>query len=488
VAVDATVVATLAAPISASFNSSSLLSWLGSAYFIANAAVQPLSGQLTDIYSRQTGIVICCILFAVGNFLCALAGETWVMILGRALAGLGGGGLNSISVFVGSDLVPLRKRGVVQGIANTIYSIGYGLGAISGGWIHETWGWQFAFLIQTPLGLFAGLATYTFVHIPVKVTGKSPFQRIDFLGSATLVSFVVVLLVGVNFGGNVVPWNHPLVLATLPLSLVLLLLFVYVEMNAIEPVIPVRLMVNRSIAGGCLANWFNSMAAIPLIFYMPIYWQLQGSSTAKAGLYLTSYGTGTAVGSLSAGLVMRKTARYWYLNALFLALLVGAIAGITTRTLDAPLSQSLFYVSLAGIGFGGSVTTLFISFISAVSLSQHAVITSASYAFRSTGSAIGIAVASAIFQRVLTQQLWLHIGNRAHAGDIIARLRNDMNEIKLLPVDWVQGVLESYGLAFRATMLGSLGLSILGGACGAMVVEHKLHETLDRKDEDGLIS
>lgn len=481
--VDSTVVATLAGPISASFDSSALFSWLGSAYFIANAAVQPLSGQLTDIYSRQTGIVVCSILFALGNLVSGLATETWVMILGRALAGLGGGGLTTISTIIGSDLVPLRKRGFLQGLGNTMYHIGYGLGAISGGWIHETWGWKFAFLMQTPLALCSGLASYYLVSIPVRSTGKSPFQRIDFLGSAMLVSFVVVLLVGVNFGGHVVPWTDPIILITLPLSLVLLLIFVYVEMNAMEPIIPVRLMLHRSIAGACLANWFNSMAVIPLAFYMPIYWQLQGSSTAQAGVRLTSQSVGTAMGSLSAGLVMRKTGHYWFMNAFFLALFVGAIAGISTLALDAPLMDSLFYVFLAAVGFGGSLTTSFISLISAVSISQHAVITSANYAFRSTGSAIGIAVASAIFQRILTEQLWLHIGHRAHAADIIDRLRKDFKEINLLPLDWAPGIIESYRLAFRGTVLVALGLAVIGGVCGVLIGENKLHETLDRKDE-----
>ena len=480
--IDATVVATLAAPISASFNSPYLLSWIGSAYFIANAAVQPLSGQLTDIYSRQAGLVVCSMVFAIGNLACGLATEPWVMIFGRALAGLGGGGLNTISTFVGSDLVPLRNRGVLQGIGNTIYYIGYGLGAISGGWIHGTWGWKIAFLIQTPLALCSGLASYYLVNIPVKPAGNSPFQRIDFLGSGVLVSFVVVLLVGISFGGNIVPWTNPLVLATPPLSLVLLLIFIYVETNAVEPIIPVHLMRNRGIAGACLANWFNSMAAVPLLFYMPIYWQLQGSSTAQAGFLLTSQGIGTAIGCLSAGFLMRQTGRYWYMNIVFLVLFIGTIGGITSLTLEAPTILSLGYVLLAGIGFGGFLTTSFVSLISAVSISQHAVITSANYAFRSTGSAIGIAVASAIFQHILRQQLRLQIGNRAHSVDIIDRLRNDFKQIELLPLDLARKVITSYQLAFRVTVLGALGLAALGGACGVLIAEHKLHTTLDRKD------
>lgn len=147
-ALDSTITATLSAPISASFNSLSLLSWLASAYFIANAALQPLSGRLTDILSRRTGLIFSNVFFAAGNLICGLATSEGVMIFGRVIAGMGGGGLTAISTFVGSDLVPLRRRGVWQGFGNICFGVGAGLGGIFGGWINDTWGWRKAFLIQ----------------------------------------------------------------------------------------------------------------------------------------------------------------------------------------------------------------------------------------------------------------------------------------------------------------------------------------------------
>lgn len=147
-ALDSTIIATLSAPISASFNSLSLLSWLASAFFIANAALQPLSGRLTDILSRRTGLIFSNIFFAAGNLICGLATSEGVMILGRVIAGMGGGGLNAISTFVASDLIPLRRRGLWQGFGNISFGVGAGLGGIFGGWINDTWGWRKAFLIQ----------------------------------------------------------------------------------------------------------------------------------------------------------------------------------------------------------------------------------------------------------------------------------------------------------------------------------------------------
>lgn len=119
-AIDQTIIATLTAPISSEFHSLSLLSWLATAYLLANAAFQPISGRLTDIFGRRAGLVFSNLFFAAGNLICGLSPSEAVMIFGRVVAGIGGGGLMSISTFVGTDLVPLRKRGVIQGVGNIV--------------------------------------------------------------------------------------------------------------------------------------------------------------------------------------------------------------------------------------------------------------------------------------------------------------------------------------------------------------------------------
>jgi MFS family permease len=125
---DSTVVATLSGPISSSFQSGRSFSWIASGYLIANAATQPLSGKLTDIYGRRAGLIFAVSFFTIGTLICGLAPTGSVMILGRVVAGAGGGCLNTVAVFVASDLVPLRKRGVLQGIGNLTYGLGMGLG------------------------------------------------------------------------------------------------------------------------------------------------------------------------------------------------------------------------------------------------------------------------------------------------------------------------------------------------------------------------
>lgn len=484
-ALDSTIVATLATPISDSFNSFKLLSWLATSYLIANAALQPLFGRITDIFSRRAGLVFSNIFFALGNLICGLAQSEGVMITGRVVAGIGGGGLMTIATFVASDLIPLRRRGLFQGFGNVAYGLGAGFGGIYGGWINDVRGWRLAFLIQVPIIVFSGILIFVTVDIPVKEKSKSRIKRVDFLGAFTLVTSLVLLLLGLNSGGNIVPWKHPLVLVTLPLSLIFLLIFVYVEDRvASEPIIPVRLLLHRTVACACLTNWFGTMAVFSLLYYGPIYFQVLGLSASAAGARLIPNSIGASVGSLGTGILMRATGRYYVLNLIISLILVASFAlaaGTMYRYIAA--WPPFIYFAIGGIGYGGMLTISLLALIAAVDHEHQAVITSASYAFRSTGSTIGITVASAAFQNILKDQLWSRFADYQNAAEIITKVRDSVESIKHLPPGWYDGVIDSYMTAFRGVWILNLGIAVLGALASLGMAEHVLHKSLDRKSD-----
>ena len=448
---DSTIIATLLAPISTSFASFYSLSWLASAYLIANAACQPLSGRLTDIFSRRSGLLFSNTFFALGTLICGLAASEGMIIAGRVIAGIGGGGLTAISTFVASDLVPLRKRGLWQGIGNICWGLGSGIGGLFGGWINDTWGWRWAFLVQVPFVLISALLVFLKVNVPTKKTEIPPLKRVDFVGALTLIAALVLLLFGLNAGGNTVPWAHPLVLTTLPLSVVFFGLFVYVEENvASEPVIPVRLLLHRTVAASCLTNWFGTMAVFALIFYGPLYFQIvMNLSPAQSGVRLIPQSVGTALGSLGSGIIMRATGKYYWLNLGVESLFVLACLAMCTLALATPAWLPFVYFSLSGVSYGAMLTVNLTGLIAAVDHEYQAVVTSASYTFRSTGSTIGITVASAIFQNILKRQLWATLGGREGAAEIIGRIRESVDEVKNLPAPWRQLVTDCYMMALQ---------------------------------------
>ena len=395
---------------------------------------------------------------------------------------MGGGGLTAISTFVTSDLVPLRRRGLWQGFGNLCYGLGSGLGGVFGGWIHDTIGWRWAFLIQVPFVIISGILVVFSVKVPVKEIEKSLLKRIDFLGAVTLVVSLVLLLMGLNSGGNSVPWTHPLVLVSLPVSLVFFGLFIYVEdKRASEPIIPVRLLLNRTVLSACLDNWVTTMAVFGLLFYAPIYFQLQGYTTTESGLRLIPQAVGGAFGSLGSGLIMRFTGRYYILNCLTMALLVLSGILISTFRIDSPTWQPFLYLGLGGLAYGSILTVTLVALISAVEHKDQAVITSASYAFRSTGSTIGITICSAVFQNIMKSELWEKFGDREDASKIIRKIRDNFEEIKNVPPGWRQGVVDIYMDSLRGVFLTITGLSVLAALVSLAMRENKLHTNLARQ-------
>ncbi|KAL8650581.1 MAG: hypothetical protein Q9226_005086 [Calogaya cf. arnoldii] len=488
---DGTVMATLAAPIATSFNSLSLLAWLATGYLIGQAATQPLSGKLTDIFSRQWGLVISNCFFALGNLVCGFSNDKWTMIFGRVLAGIGGGCVNAISTILVSDMIPLRQRALWQGMSNVFWGLGNGLGGLFGGYMNDNWSWRAAFIAQVPLTaacLF--IFCFQFQNIAAMsprtfATSKSSISRVDFLGSILLVSSLVLFLLGITTGGNIVPWSNPLACVPLPISLVFFGAFLYVEgYVAQEPVVPLHFFRDRTILCACITNWFFNMVLYVFMFYIPIYYRVLGASSTRAGNALVPIGVTLPLGSLVAGYITSRTGRYRYvLWATLVLLLVGTIANCT-NSLATPMWLPIGYLVLVGLATGGMLVVTLVAFTSAVKVEEQALVTSLSYIFRSTGAVMGVAIGSAVYQWVLDSNLWSKLGSIDNAADIIQGVKDSMEKISTLP-DALQTVVRgSYMVALTATFVTTVGFAAMALISGLLVKELKLHSTLTREEED----
>ena len=127
------------------------------------------------------------------------------------------------------------------------------------------------------------------------------------------------------------------------------------------------------------------------------------------------------------------------------------------------------------------LTITLLALIASVDHEHQAVITSASYAFRSTGSTIGLTLAGVIFQNHLKDQLWSRFADRTDAAEVIAKLRDNVGYINHLPPGWYDGVMDSYMSAFRGVWVLNLGLTVLGALFSFGMREHVLHKTLERR-------
>ena len=465
------------------FSSLKTLSWLGSSFLIAATAGIPLAGRLTDIFGRRAGAVLCNLIFTIGTLLCGLATREWILLLGRVLAGLGGGPLRTISSFVSSDLVPTKRRGFVQGINLVCMGAGTAFGGFFGGWMNQILGWRWAFLIQVPFLLLGTILVFFFVQTPRKISEIPSLRRIDWLGCITLVAALVLLLVGLNSGGNLVPWSHPLVLSTIPLSVAMIFAFIHIEhFWAAEPILPLPLFANRTVSASCLTYFFAHMASFGIIYFTPIYAQIKGKSSTQAGLQFIPQAAGNAFGAVLAGALIRRSGKYVALNWVSQASLVAASILFCTLRQGTPAWYPFVYLTFHGFGFGIMLVVAFIALLSAVPHADQAVATSALIALGSAGSTLGVTICSAVFQNVLRTQLQRRLKDADAAEDIIKHVSESFGAIPSVDPAIRPRVEESFMVGVQAVFLLTLIMSVLALASAIFIRQNTLHDKLSRTD------
>lgn len=135
-------------------------------YAVGSAVSQPLSGHLTNFTGRRLGLVTCNVILAVGTLLCGLAPKEWVLLLGRAMQGIGGGGVSAVVALIENDLVPLKQRALIEGIGNIFLGVALATGSLYGGGVNDTLGWRWAFFIQVPFIVLAAVLAQVIKGIP----------------------------------------------------------------------------------------------------------------------------------------------------------------------------------------------------------------------------------------------------------------------------------------------------------------------------------
>ncbi|KJZ74786.1 hypothetical protein HIM_05903 [Hirsutella minnesotensis 3608] len=480
-ALDTTIIATLSAPISSEFRSLSLMSWLATAYLISTAACQPISGRLTDIFGRGPGLVLSNLFFATGNLLCGLSTSQSTMIIGRVIAGIGGGGLMSIPTFLGSDLVPLRNRGMVSGIANLWYSFGAMVGSILGGFLNDytVVGWRLAFLIQAPPAIFSAIIVLVLVKIPPKQSDRSYLARIDFFGVFLTIAFSILLVLGLDANSLHVSWIRPL--PCLILSAIMFTVFIYWESRVSQPIIPVKLLLDRTVLSSCFTSLLSSMLPLTTLFYVPLYLQVLGSSASKAGVTILPSSIGISIGALGAGYIMKRNGTYVRLGVVSVLVVIVGISLFTFQSESSPSWLTSVAIFIFGIGHNSACTVIQVASIAAVEHSHQAVVASTIYLARSLGSTSGITMASALFQKTLSSRLWERFGSEPRAAEKINRLIENLSELRRLPAGWEHDVISAYMAAFQSIWILLLICAILTLVAIAFLKQHKLYSSLDRR-------
>lgn len=316
---DGTIVATLVGSISSSFNASERASWFGTTYLLALVCVNPTMGRMADLFGTRISSLLSIALFSVGTLMCATAPRLSLFLIGRVIQGAGSGGLTTISNIHMSKIIPLRNRGLFQGLTNIVFGLGSGSGGPVGGLANDTVGWRAAFLIQLPILAVAAVLSVWYVHeVPafpnpnLSLPLGAKIRRIDYLGSLSLVSCAALLLVPLSLvSGSGRYFHEPFIYTQLLGGICMGLLFLYVEARiAAYPVLPLGLLKDRTGASCAITNFTLSVTTFATLFTYPIYFQVvRLKSATNAGLHLMPYSVALAMSSMAAGYWMRHTGK-----------------------------------------------------------------------------------------------------------------------------------------------------------------------------------
>jgi EmrB/QacA subfamily drug resistance transporter len=410
-ALNQTIIASPLPTIGRAFGDFENLSWVVTAYLLTSTAVAPLYGKLSEIHGRRAMMLVALGMFTFGSLVSALAPNLWVLVIGRALQGVGGGGLLPLAQTIIADIISPRERGSYQAYIGVAW-VGAGIsGPLLGGILSEHLHWSLVFWLNVPLGLAAfWMADRTLRGLPA-ISRK---HKLDLIGAVLLMAAAVPLLLALSWGGARYPWFSPTIGGLIVLSLVLSLMFAWRMTQTPEPFLPLPVLANPVMRMSTLSGSAALGSAIGITIFVPLYFEtVHGLSASMAGLALAPMVAMSTPGSLFAGQVMTHRRRYKWVPLVGLTIAIAAFAGLAWKP-DTSLTIAVLALAIANMGIGCVYPVCTVSMQNAVERHEVGIATGATNFFRSLGSALIVAVMGAI--------VLAHLGSAPERGMVSSGL------------------------------------------------------------------
>jgi EmrB/QacA subfamily drug resistance transporter len=403
-ALDQTIVSTALPTIVGDLGGGGHLSWVVSAYLLADTVATVLAGKLGDLFGRKRILLISAGLFVAASATCGFADNMTWLIAWRAVQGLGAGGLAVSASAVLADVVPVRERAKYQGGLGAVFGVALVLGPLLGGLFTDHLSWRWVFFINLPLGLLMmAVAART---IPTVARSDAPRPTVDYAGIGLVSVGASALTLALSWGGNTYPWSSVTITGLFLLSAVAFALFVFVEARAAEPMLPLRLFRSQVFCVSVVLAFIVGFAMLGALTFLPTYSQyVKGVSPTASGVRTLPLVIALFATSVLVGAIVGRTGRYKVFPVsgfLVLALGLWLLSRLTPQTGYWTLAGDM---AVFGIGIGLSMQVLTVIVQNNAEFRDLGVATSGVSFFRTLGSSFGTAIFGTIFTTALTSAL-----------------------------------------------------------------------------------
>jgi EmrB/QacA subfamily drug resistance transporter len=485
-ALDQTIVSTALKSIVEDFDGLAHYTWVVTAYLLTSTASTPLYGKISDLYGRRPVFQFAIITFLIGSFAAGASTSMEQLIAFRAVQGLGAGGLMSLTFVIIGDIISPRERGKYQGYFGGVWGLSSVAGPLLGGYFSDhaqilgVSGWRWIFYINLPFGIAALILTSIFLHIP-KVKRE---HSIDYLGALLLVSGVSSLLLGLSVYGPQDGWQNSKTLLTIAAAFVLMLLFIFQESRAKEPIIPLTLFKNHTFSVTSVMAFIIGAGMFGAIIMLPLYFQIvKGDSATSAGLKLIPFMIGIVTFSIVSGKLITKHGHYKRFPIMGLSLMTVGLFMLSTLTQTTPFWQLAIYGIFVGAGLGLSMQTIVIALQNSVEFRDLGVATSANTFFRSIGATMGVALFGTVYASRLAHNLPIEI-EKLRASNPAAlvgatpekfeALKDNTAVLQTFTPELQAGIINAFVNSFHVVFLTSVPITIIGFFIAFMLRETPL--------------
>lgn len=312
-ALDQTIVAVAIPTICSELHSASGYVWIGGAYLLASAASGPIWAKFSDIWGRKLVLLVAVAGFAASSVVVALSINMKMLIAGRSVQGTASGGVIQVVIITISDLFSVRKRSLYLGYVGFVWALAGSAGPLIGGAFIQNLTWRWCFWINLPITGVAFILLFLFldVHNPRTKLGEG-INAVDWFGTFSILAVTLLILIGLDFGGAVFPWNSPKVLCLIAFGAASIGLFLFSEKRLAKyPLMPLAVFTTLSNNATFIVVFMHGMVLIGIEYYLPLYFQsVLQVSPLRSGVLLLPLIVTQAVIEILTGVFISRTGRY----------------------------------------------------------------------------------------------------------------------------------------------------------------------------------